>query len=188
MKPPFKFQNMFSPFYWLALFVLSALYFCSGCDNKPLVKIGDKSPGISGTDTHGEIFSLDQLKGKVGVIFFWTNSCCGDRVKMLEPFYRQNRGKGLEVLAVNVGDTKEIVESYTKANELTFTLLTDEHSKISKQYGIFGFPTIFILDKNGIIREKIHGDIPTDKLQKLVVKQFNIQKEIEANYENIHPR
>jgi peroxiredoxin len=107
---------------------------------------------------------------------------------MLEPFYRQNRGKGLEVLAVNVGDTKEIVESYTKANELTFTLLTDEHSKISKQYGIFGFPTIFILDKNGIIREKIHGDIPTDKLQKLVVKQFNIQKEIETNYENIHSR
>ena len=188
MKPPFKFLNMFSPFYWLALFVLAALYFCSGCDNKPPVKIGDKSPGISGADTHGEIFSLDQLKGKVGVIFFWTNSCCGDRVKKLEPFYRQNRGKGLEVLAVNVGDTREIVESYAKTNGLTFTLLADEHLKISKQYGIFGFPTIFILDKNGIIREKIHGDIPIGKLQKLVVKQSNFQKEIEANYENIHPR
>jgi peroxiredoxin len=179
---------MFSPFYSLALFVLAALHFCSGCDNRPLVKIGDKSPIISATDTHGEVFSLDQLKGKVGVIFFWTNSCCGDRVKMLEPFYRRNRGKGLEVLAVNVGDTKEIVESYAKTNGLTFTLLTDEHSKISKQYGIFGFPTIFILDKNGIVREKIHGDIPADKLQRLIVKQFNIQEKVEADYEKIHSR
>jgi peroxiredoxin len=179
---------MFSPFYSSVFYLLAALYFCSGCENKPLFRIGDKSPSISGTNTHGERFSLDQLRGKVYIIFFWTNSCCGDKVKLLEPLYRQNRSKGLDVLAVNVGDTKEIVESYAKTNDLTFTLLTDEYSKISKQYGVFGFPTIFIIDKNGIIREKIHGDIPTDKLNKLLTKQFKIQTEIEANYEKIHPR
>lgn len=91
-------------------------------------------------------------------------------------------------MAVNVGDTREIVESYAKNNGLTFTLQTDEHAKASRQYGIIGFPTIFILDRHGVIREKIHGDIPMDKLQKLVAKQFRIQKIAEANYEKIHSR
>lgn len=181
MKPPFRGQNIFSPIFLVVLFVLATLYFCLGCDNKQGVMIGGTPPGISGNDIHGEFVSLNQFKGKVVVLYFWTNSCCGDRLKLLEPFYSQNKDRGLAVLAVNVGDTKEIVESYAKTNGLTFTLQTDERAMTSRQYGVFGFPTIFILDRNGIIREKILGDIQIEKLQKLVVKQLNIQK-VSGNY------
>jgi hypothetical protein len=100
---------------------------------------------------------------------------------------RLDRGQAT-VLAVNVGDTKEFIESYAKNNALTFTLMEDKNSNTFKLYQAFGFPTSFILDKNGIVREKILGDIPTEKLQALVLKQFKIQKEIEANYEKIHSR
>ena len=172
----------------ITLIFLSTLCFCTACENKQLIKIGDDSIKISGTDSHGALFSLDQFKGRVVVLYFWTNSCCGARLKLMETFYRQNKDKGLEILAVNVGDSREIVSSYAKTNELSFTLLTDERSITSKQYGIFGFPTVFVLDRNGVIREKIHGDIPVDILQKLVTKRFDIQKKIESDFEKIHPR
>ena len=92
------------------------------------------------------------------------------------------------ILAVNAGDPKETTELYAKNNALTFAMLTDEKAKLFKKYQVVGFPTIFILDKNWIVREKILGHIPIEKMEKLVKKQLKIQNEVEANYEKIHPR
>lgn len=182
------FTKLTARYFLMSVLVPVTVLFYAGCENKQQIKIGDTPPVISGNDIHGEHVSLSELKGKIVVIYFWTNSCCGDSLKKLEPYYRVNKDKGLVVLAVNVGDAKEFIESYTKNNVLTFTMLTDEHSKLFKEYRAFGYPTIFILDKNGIVREKILGDIPIEKLQALVIKQFKIQKEVESNYEKIHPR
>ncbi len=173
MKLPFKTPTIFSSNFLLAVLVLAAVSFCPGCDRKQGIKIGDTPPGFSGMDIKGELASLSRLKGKVVVLYFWTNSCCGGRLKLFEPFFSKNREKGLAMVAINVGDTDETVVSYAKSNALTFTLLTDTHGMISRQYSVFGFPTIFILDRNGVIREKILGDIQTAKLEKLVSNQLD---------------
>ncbi len=170
------------------ILMVARLAFLTGCENTQAIKVGDTPPGISGRDMNGEDIGQIKLKAKLVIIYFWTNSCCADCLKKIEPLYLNNKDKGLVVLAVNEGDSKEIVESYARNNALTFTMLVDEKSKLFKQYHAFGFPTIFILDKNGIVREKIQGDIQIEKLEKLVEKQFKIQKEIEANYEKIHSR
>lgn len=189
MKQPFKGRNIISPIFSVLLPLLfSILIFSSGCDSSQGVKIGDTPPKISSRDIYGEDNRQAMLKAKVVIIYFWTNSCCGDSLKKLEPLYTREKDKGLALLAVDVGDAKGIVESYARSNALTFTMLADENARIFKQYQVFGFPTIFILDKNGVVREKIMGDIPIDKLEKLVVKQFNIQKEMEASYEKIHSK
>ena len=187
MNIPTSFRLLFRTIL-MSVILLCAFVACSGCEKKQQIKVGDNAPVFTATDSHGAAFGLDQLKDNVVILFFWTNSCCGDKVKLLEPLYRRNRDKGLAVVAVDVGDRKEVAESYVRAYGLTFTLLTDTNSDIAQQYGIFGFPTIFILGRNGIVREKIHGDISTDILQKLVTKQFTIQQESEANYRKIHPR
>ena len=147
---------------------MACLAFSSGCDKKQGVKTGDKPPGISGTDIHGEFVNLNQFKGNVTILYFWTKSCCGERIKQLEPYYSMNKHKGLAIFAINVGNTREIIEAYAKDNGLTFTLQTDERAMISREYGVFGFPTIFILDREGTIRKKILGDIDTAQLEKLV--------------------
>ena len=172
----------------IPILILASLVFLTGCEIKQGFKIGDTPPGISGNDIHGNDINQSKHNAKLVVIYFWINSCCGDSLKKLEPLHRENKDKGLVIWAVNVGDTKEFVESYAKNNALTFTMLTDENAKLFKQYQVFGFPTIFILDKNGIVREKILGDIKIEKLQALIEKQFKIQKEMEANYEKMHPR
>ena len=172
----------------ILILILVSLVFLTGCEIKQGFKIGDTPPGISGNDIHGNDINQSKHNAKLVVIYFWINSCCGDSLKKLEPLHRENKDKGLVIWAVNVGDTKEFVESYAKNNALTFTMLTDEIAKLFKQYQVFGFPTIFILDKNGIVREKILGDIKIEKLQALIEKQFKIQKEMEANYEKMHPR
>lgn len=155
-------------------FVLfAALIFLSGCEEKRGVKVGDTAPTISGNDIDGNYVSLAGMKGKTVVLYFWTDSCCGENLKQLEPFYGRNRDRGLEIIAVNEMDPDEKVRAYAARNALSFTMLTDEHSMLFRQYNVAGFPTIFILDRNGVIREKVLGDMPVPKLVKLIERHLD---------------
>ena len=147
-------------FFVLATFV--------GCKEAPAPKSGEVAPAISCNDVAGEFVSLNQLKNKVVVIYFWSSKCCSDKLKQLEPFYLQNKYSGLSVVAVEVGGSKEMVAAFVKKNGFTFTNLSDDYDMISRSYRVIGFPTIFIIDKNGVIRKKISGDIPVEQLSRLV--------------------
>ena len=171
------------------LLVFLAALFLSGCDTKKQdIKKGDAAPQFSASDVSGGTISLSRNKGKIVVLYFWTNSCCGDSLKLVEPFYRANKRNNLEIAAINVGDSKEVVKSYASSNSLTFPILMDEHSTLFTQYNVFGYPTIFIIDKHGIIREKILGNIQTKQLEKLIQRQIDIQKKAEDSYEKTHSR
>ena len=170
MKPLFRCAPLSCLKFVMAISVLASLAVFSGCEEKKPVKVGEKPPGISGTDIHGEFITLKQFTGNVVVLYFWKMSCCGDRLKQLEPYYSRNKQKGLTILAIDVGDAREIVDAYAKQSGLTFTLQTDEHAMTSREYGVFGFPTIFILDRAGVIRKKILGDIDAGQLEKLAAE------------------
>ncbi len=45
-----------------------------------------------------------------------------------------------------------------------------------------------ILDRNGIVRQVVLGEIQPAQMEKLVKRQFDIQKETEVAYEKLHPR
>jgi peroxiredoxin len=162
-------KSLSGSFSQTVLLLATLLLICTGCDSRSGGNIGDTPPGISGNDIRGEYVSLGQLKGKVVIVYFWDMSCCGDSLKQVEPFYRKYQDAGLNILAINEQSTEKDVASFAATNGLTFTMLTDEHSMLFKQYRAFGFPTIFILDRNGIVREKILGGIQTAKLEKLAL-------------------
>lgn len=152
-----------------AFTMLSALLLCSAaCEDQRGVRIGDTAPYISGRDLQGNPITRDRLRGKTVVLYFWTDSCCGDSLKLLEPFYRLNRHRGLELIAINEIDSPDTVRSYASRNRLSFTMLSDDQSVIFKEYRVAGFPTVLILDRKGVVREKILGDMPTAKLEKLI--------------------
>ena len=148
---------------WLVLTVL-------GCKDAAAPQSGAVAPTISCTDIVGEYVSLSQLKDKVVVLYFWSSKCCGDKLKLLEPFYLQQKYNGLSIIAIEVGGPKEAVASFVLNNGLTFTNLTDEYESISRSYRVVGFPTIFVVDKKGVIRKKISGDIKMEQLNQLVTQ------------------
>jgi len=159
---------LFQRFFMALVMLLASLACMAGCDKKPEARMGEKAPEIAETDLHGEPTSLARFTGRVVVLCFWTDSCCGERLKRLEPYYRQNKGKGLDILAINEGNDGESVASYAEKNGLTFTLQTDKGGLLAREYGVFGFPTIFIIDREGIIRKKILGNADPEQLDKFV--------------------
>ena len=147
---------------------LAAVAMATACSQRPEVVTGREPPGLVCNDLKGDAVVLGRLKGKVVVLFFWSGICCGDTVRELEPFYGRNKGKGLEIVAVNVGEARQTVEAY--AAGLSFTVALDDHAMSSWLYSITGVPTVFILDRSGIVREKILGDIRMATLGELVGK------------------
>jgi peroxiredoxin len=139
-----------------------------GCKETSVPKRGEVAPTISGNDVAGEYVNLNQLKGKVVVIYFWSSKCCGDKLKNLEPFYLQHKYDGLSVLAVEVGGSKEKIASFVHENKISFINLTDEYESLARSYRVIGFPTIFLIDKKGVLQKKVSGDLPVDQLSRLV--------------------
>jgi cytochrome c biogenesis protein CcmG, thiol:disulfide interchange protein DsbE len=149
-----------------AIYLLATVL--AGCKDTATVSTGDVAPAISCNDLTGEYVSLSQLKNKVVVLYFWSSKCCSDKLKLLEPFYLQHKYNGLAIVAIEVGGSKDGVASFVRNSGLTFINLTDEYGSLSRSFRVVGFPTIFVIDKNGVIRKKVSGDIKIDQLGRLV--------------------
>jgi peroxiredoxin len=155
----------------LILFIASACLSLYGFGWGGGTQIGDKPPEIRLPEPGGGQVTLDQQKGKVVVVYFWSDLCsCAERLPKLNSFYRKNRDRGLSMLAVNVGQTKERVSSYLKKNPLEYTVLLDEKKDTAKSYAVNELPTVYIIDRKGKIRQKLVGEFENDLLAKMVTR------------------
>ena len=75
---------------------------------------------------------------------------------------------GLVVIAVNVEDPPEKAGQFVRELGLTFPNLIDENGKVTKLYQVYGVPTTFLIDRKGIIRERIFGDLNKESIENIV--------------------
>ncbi|MDX9713836.1 MAG: TlpA disulfide reductase family protein [Dissulfurispiraceae bacterium] len=156
------------------LAVLFIILGISGCKGKHTsIKIGEPPPQFTLPDTKGQKISLpDSVKGNVVVIRFWADWCtyCAKEMPAIEVVYQKYKDKGLIILAVNVGQPKEVAEAFTTALKISYPVLLDTYSVAAKRYGVVGLPTMFVIDRNGILREKILGEADREIFEKIVVQ------------------
>lgn len=76
----------------------------------------------------------------------------------MQKIYSEYRGKGFEILAVNIGpeDTQDI-RDFIKDLRLTFPVLLDPDMKVARKYRIIGLPVSLLVDRQGIIRLRETG-------------------------------
>ncbi len=89
----------------------------------------------------------------------------------MEKLHQTMAGEPFIILAVSV-DTSgaKTVAPFIKKHQLTFTTLIDEQGSIQKQYQTTGVPESFIIDKKGVIVEKVIG--PADWASPQVIDYF----------------
>lgn len=147
------------------------LFACDG-ENKPVqeTQVGQAAPLFTLKDLQGNPLSLDSRKGKIVLLRFWSTRCksCKEEMPKLETIFQNLRPSGMILIAVNIEDPPEKVQKFIKGMGLTYTILIDEKKRVAKQYQVFGVPTSFIIDKDGIIRERFFGDLSEEETEKLV--------------------
>ena len=127
------------------------------------IEIGNLAPDFTLPTIDGQVVSLSSLRGKKVILNFWATWCppCREEMPDLEAFYSEHaKEKNVVVLAVNltsaeasVGDVKKFIKKYN----LTFPVLLAKSDKLAAQYQAFTIPTSYIIDSNGVIRNKRIG-------------------------------
>ncbi len=134
------------------------------------VRVGEKLHDVFLRDLNDRLVGLYQVEGKVVVVYFWRDDCaCAVELPKLAPFYEE-RKNDVAILAINVGQPEKVVRNYATRHDITYPMLIDNRSSAAKQYDVKGIPTVFLLDREGIVREKILGDIPSEELVELVLE------------------
>ncbi|MFK5925617.1 MAG: TlpA disulfide reductase family protein [Desulfuromusa sp.] len=146
---------------------LLTVFLLSGCDNssseQPVSKgglVGNTAPDFTLTDMQGQKVTLSQFRGKVVILNFWATWCppCREEMPSMERLYRDLESKGLVILAVNVEENgKKVVSQFLQKTPYSFPILLDSENVAQNAYGVFRFPESFIIDRNGVVVEKIIG-------------------------------
>jgi thiol-disulfide isomerase/thioredoxin len=110
-----------------------------------------RPPGFSATTVDGHALSLESLRSRVVLLNFWATWCLECRVEMpaLEQLHRDYASRGLTVLAVNFREKPETVRQYARELGLTMPLVLDSAGDIRQSYGVIGFPTSFLIGRDG---------------------------------------
>ena len=121
-------------------------------------------------------FSAADMKGKVWLLNVWASWCaaCKDE----HPLLVEMRQHGAPLYGLAYKDTNAEAQDVLKQmGDPYITTATDENGKIGIDYGVYGVPETYVIDKAGVIRYKQIGAITPDSLRdKILPLMKELQK------------
>lgn len=140
---------------------------------------GDRAPDFSLLDREGNEIKLSDLKGKIVYLNFWATwrGLSTYEIAYIQEAYERYKEDNVIVLAVNVLAAEQIeineVNKYIDEKGYTLPVLYDVDGTAMKQYMVSGFPTTFIIDKEGIIADFVSGTMEKEVIMEKIEKVIN---------------
>jgi cytochrome c biogenesis protein CcmG, thiol:disulfide interchange protein DsbE len=147
---------------------------CVGCNDQPKLRlVGSQAPDFTVQDTDRKV-RLNDLKGKIVILNFWTSWCepCIVEMPSLRQLQKQ-MGSQVTVLAVSTDEDAAAYHNFLQQYNIDFLTVNDRKKLSSDLYGTTGQPETFIIDPSGVVRRKFIGPVNwtspeiVDYLQKL---------------------
>jgi peroxiredoxin len=123
------------------------------------------APDFTLTARGGKTVSLSQFKGQVVMINFWATWCgpCRQEMPLLESIHKKYSKMGFTMLGVNVEPDPQAAEKWLTETPVSFPVLFDTKSEVSRLYNVAGMPSTVIVDRKGMVRVIHRGYKPGDE-------------------------
>jgi thiol-disulfide isomerase/thioredoxin len=149
-------------------------------DQKMALALENKPLTISGTKPDGTKFTTADWKGKVILVDFWATWCgpCLGELPHVKKMYAAYHGKGLEILGVSNDMSAEALTKFLSDKpDMPWPQLFDAAAAAKQQwnpittgFGINGIPTMFLIDKKGVLRSVTARENMDDLIPKLLAE------------------
>jgi peroxiredoxin len=150
---------------WTTIFI-SIFFLNFGCQKE--VGAGSLAPDFSLPDLSGRLTSLAQHRGRVVLLDFWATWCPPCRMSIPELIKVQKKfgERGLVILGLSMDDPQMITDdhlrSFKKQVGINYPILR-VNEEVLKNYFVeegISIPTMFVIDAEGKIRDKLVGYVP----------------------------
>ena len=130
------------------------------------------------TDQYGNTHKLSDYKGKTVFLNFWATWCPPCRAEMpdIQKLYEEYQDAGddsvviLGVAAPNYGGEKseEEITAFLEENGYTYPVVMDEGGEMFMQYGVFSYPTTFMINEDGNVYGYASGQLTEDIMRDII--------------------
>ncbi len=170
-------KKLFSRLILATLLIASLTWSAASAAGQQGVSIGNPAPDFKLRDLKGKEFESSQLKGSFVVLDLWATWCepCVADIPMFNRLHEKFASRGVKIVGVAVesGWAKDIKPHVAK-HSIKYTVLVG-NDKIVEQYQMIGFPTTFLIGRDGKIVKKYIGTVPDTEAQ----KEADLNHEIE---------
>ena len=157
----------------LVLFIIMAVFLALGLSLKPSEIpspfINKPAPSFSAPKLEApeQKLSPADLKGQVWLFNVWASWCVSCRAEhpVLNQLAKQN---AVVIVGLNYKDEPTDAKNWleTLGNPYDVSIM-DQDGRIGIDYGVYGVPETFVIDKKGLIRYKHTGPVSDDDVQKI---------------------
>jgi thiol-disulfide isomerase/thioredoxin len=139
-----------------------------------LVHVGLPARETAGIDAAGTTFKLSEYKGKVILLDFFANWCpwCVKSYPAHQKLVKDLKDKPFALLGVNADNEKVLSELVQgEKPKVTWRSWADgEAGPIHADWGVNSWPTLFLIDKDGIVRRQFSGEPTAEQLKTSIDK------------------
>ena len=159
--------------------ILITSLFLTTHSNAEYPEIGAMAPDFEITQLDGTQFKLSDYKGKKSVyLVFWNTWChyCMKKIPKLKAA-QENLFNDIKIIAVNTSNKDSVDESldFQKRFSISYPLAFDHGKKVTDLYNVWGTPTEFIIDINGIVQ---YRDSVPDKLEDYLAQWNKLHNDV----------
>jgi len=118
------------------------------------LQVGDPAPDAVLETLDGDHIRVSSLQGKVVVLDFWATWCgpCVAALPNLRRLVQEHAGQPFVMVSVSGDGNGRKLREFVANHELGWTQCWDGNGDVQRRYGVRGFPTTFLIDREGRIR------------------------------------